>query len=621
MLQVIPMSDTNAAPRTALPASLRTVVDDLLAAERLDVDALAEALEKGAVTAEDVAPWVGWETDRYVRALIYKDPRFEVRLLCWRPGQSSALHGHGVSACAFRVLQGDAIEVRVSGATKRLGPGDIGTAVSTDTHQLGSAPTSATGLLSLHVYAPPLPVDAPTTSEGGRVVILGGGFAGVAAAVQLLRTGRKDLRITIVERGDTLGLGVAYSTPFDDHTLNVPASGMAIDPATPRAFYDYVRARRPEARPWELVSRKLFGQFVHATLAEVVRSAPGRVRVLRDAAVDVVTGPTSEVVLASGQRLTASAVVLATGHLSTKPPGLAYADPRVITDPWVAGTLDRIPTTDRVLIVGTALTAVDVLRTLRAQRHAGPIVAVSRRGQWPARHLAEVVWTGSLAFVDPEAAPRTAHGLVEWTRAEVARHKAIGVPWQPVIDAIRAHTTRLWERLPHDERLVFLNEVRPQWEMVRHRAHRDHIADLKAWEAEGGLRRESAELRGLAAAGEARVATLRRTNGDELTLAFDRVVHCAGQLSEVTRTDDPLWRSLLARGLVTPDDARTGVQCDDQGRALNTQGQPTGLFVLGAWCRPNRWESVAAPDLAIRTAAMVPTVIATLPLRAETSVD
>lgn len=457
----------------------------------------------------------------------------------------------------------------------------------------------------------------PLPDGDARVVILGGGFSGVATAVQLLRTGRSDLRITIVERGGTLGLGVAYATPFDDHTLNVPATGMALDPSTPRAFYDFVRARRPEARPWELVSRKLFGQFVQATIAEVVRSAPGRVRVLRDHAVDVLPGATPEVVLASGERLSASAVVLATGHLSTRPPGLADADPRVITDPWVAGTLDRIPTTERVLVVGTGLTAVDVLRTLRAQRHAGPIVAVSRRGQWPARHLEEVVWTGSLAFVDPEQAPRTAHGLVAWARAEITRHKAIGVPWQAVIDVIRSHATRLWERLPHAERLIFLAEVRPQWEMVRHRAHRDHIAELKAWEAEGGLRRESAELRGLSVHGDERVATLRRADGEVLTLTFDRVVHCAGQLSDVTRTDDPLWRNLLSRGLVAPDDERTGVCCDEQGRALDTHHQPTGLFVLGSWCRPNRWESTAAPDLAIRAAALVPAIVATLPLPAE----
>lgn len=615
------MPHTSPAQPLPLSPPLRAVVDALKGAERLDVETLAGALAQAPVTVDDVSPWVGWSTDRYVRSLIYRDPRFEVRLLCWRPGQSSALHGHGVSACAFRVVQGDAVEVRVSGATQRLVPGDIGTAVSTDTHQLGAAPSSQTGLLSLHVYAPPLPVDEPTTSEGGRVVILGGGFTGVATAIQLLRTGRPDLRITIVERGDTLGLGVAFDSPDDNHTLNVPLSAMTVDPATPRAFYEFVRARRPEARPWELVSRNLFGQFVHAALAEEVRRAPGRVRVLRDTAIDVVGGDTPEVVLASGARLSASAVVLATGHLSTAPRGAVEGDPRVITNPWVKGTLRSIPTTDRVLLVGTALTAVDVLRTLRSNGHQGEVVAVSRRGLWPARHLEEVLWTGSLAYVDPEQAPRTAHGLVDWVRAEVARHQQSGVPWQAVIDAVRTHTTQLWTRLPHAERLIFWTEVRPLWEMVRHRAHRDHIAELKAWEAEGGLRRESAELRHVRAEGYTRVATLRRADGEELQLTVDRVIHCAGQLSDITKTEDVLWRSLLARELVAPDEARTGLRTDDHGHALDTHDRPTGLFAVGSWCRPNRWESTAAPDLAIRVAAMVPAVIATLPATKAVNVD
>ena len=88
---------------------LRAIVDELEATDELTSTALSAALRR-SVNIDDVAAWIRFDPNNYVRNLITRTDRWELRLLCWRPGQSSSLHGHGGAACAFRVLRGSATE-------------------------------------------------------------------------------------------------------------------------------------------------------------------------------------------------------------------------------------------------------------------------------------------------------------------------------------------------------------------------------------------------------------------------------------------------------------------------------------------------------------------------------
>jgi len=63
-----------------------------------------------------------------------------------------------------------------------------------------------------------------------RVVIIGGGATGVLLACHLLRNPARPVQATIVEKSDTAGLGLAYSTRNPQHLLNVRASNMSAFP-------------------------------------------------------------------------------------------------------------------------------------------------------------------------------------------------------------------------------------------------------------------------------------------------------------------------------------------------------------------------------------------------------
>ena len=101
--------------------------------------------------------------------------------------------------------------------------------------------------------------------------------------------------------------------------------------------------------------------------------------------------------LADGSALEADRVVLATGNEPPAPlPGAeALQDhPAWVGNPWQAWE-HRLPADDgSIVILGTGLTAVDAIITLRALGWLGSIHAVSRHGWFPHAHFRGIEYPG-----------------------------------------------------------------------------------------------------------------------------------------------------------------------------------------------------------------------------------
>ncbi len=118
--------------------------------------------------------------ERYARNLVCRTPAFELLVLCWKPGQASTIHDHAGCLNVTRVYSGELTSrvfrrrdgrpgvAGVGGAESGelpVGPVDLvdehvlaGAGAATvdrgEIHQLGN--TSAEGLVTVHLYAPPL---------------------------------------------------------------------------------------------------------------------------------------------------------------------------------------------------------------------------------------------------------------------------------------------------------------------------------------------------------------------------------------------------------------------------------------------------------------------------------
>jgi uncharacterized NAD(P)/FAD-binding protein YdhS len=103
------------------------------------------------------------------------------------------------------------------------------------------------------------------------IAIVGDGASGTMAAMNLLREAQAPRAIVIVEPRERLGRGVAYSTTYREHLLNVPARGMSAFPDSPSHFLEWLDASgEPRAGP------SLFAPHFRLIPSECIQAAYAR---------------------------------------------------------------------------------------------------------------------------------------------------------------------------------------------------------------------------------------------------------------------------------------------------------------------------------------------------------
>ncbi len=454
----------------------------------------------------------------------------------------------------------------------------------------------------LHV-SPPVRSPAtthPSDAERPRVVIVGGGFSGAALAIQLARAGSVD--VTLVEP-DAVGRGVAYAAD-PAHLLNVPAARMSLFPDVPEDFLAWAWMQGVDAAPASFLPRALYGAYVADTFA----LAASTTRVVRTRVQTIEPGgPGWRVLLTGGDTIDADVVVLATGNPPPATPASVAAlvgDPRYVADPWRPDALARIDATDPVLLVGTGLTALDVLVSLRERGHRGPIRALSRRGLLPLPHLEAGGPPPAPAVPLPAVLPL--EGLVRVLHAAGRAAAGNGEAWQGVVDGLRAATPTIWAGLTPVERRRFLRHLRPYWEVHRHRAPAVVLRYVRALQASGALEIVAGHVVAVSADLDGIAVAVRRRGADVVEQArYTHVVNTTGPDTDLGRSGGSLLRGLLARGILLQDADHLGLRTTGTSAALRADGTAhPDLFVLGQARRADLWEHTAVPDLAKGAAAL-----------------
>ena len=427
------------------------------------------------------------------------------------------------------------------------------------------------------------------------IAVVGGGFSGAVTALHLTRLLQGSPPVMLFERTGRVGPGLAYATASPSHLLNVRAANMSAFPDDPAHFERWLAADsgepgdRHDTEAGLFASRRLYARY----LCDTFEAEGGRTLRIPAEIVDCRREDGAFVLTdATGTDHRLSAVILATGHVAPRP----AADPRHVTDPWEPGWLAGLDPAQPVLIRGTALTMVDIVLTLRESGFAGPIIALSRRGQLPQAHRAAAAW--SLPDLTP-AERSTVRGVLRRLRREADQAHGQGVDWRSVIDSIRPITSDLWRGWSLGERQRFLRHARRWWDIHRHRmappVEKLIAADLRA----GSLRVESGRLDSITAEAEGlRVAW----NGRDLLC--QRVVDAVG-LAGMREVRPGLVDRLMARGLARLDPLGIGLDVEDSLAVRGADGEPVpGLWALGPMVRGTFWECIAVPDIRRQAAAV-----------------
>ncbi len=448
-----------------------------------------------------------------------------------------------------------------------------------------------------------------------RFGIIGAGFCGTMTAVHLLNglaARRERGEILLFERSAYFTAGLAYGTRCESHVLNVPAGRMSALPDDSDHFLRWMRQTDPKIGGGSFVPRQWYGRYLADTLTQAQARAHGVVTLER-----VPRAVYALEELDSGVRLIlddlserrASHVVLAIGNFPPSDPPLDepafYQSPHYMRDPWSPAALDLGPE-DRVLLLGTGLTMIDVALALHERGHQGAITAISRRGLLPQPHRVSIRPPAHYPRpADLDRWPRTARGLVRALRREVRSAERRGVNWREVVTALRADTPALWQSLPVVERRRFLRHVRPFWETHRHRAAPEAAAGVAELIARGALTVLAARATAYHETPAGIAAQLRLRGGAEQTLVVDRVINCTGPDTDLTRVAEPLIQALYKSRLIRPDALGLGLDTTPEGALLSATGRASArLSLLGPLRKGQLWENTAVPELRVEAARL-----------------
>lgn len=440
------------------------------------------------------------------------------------------------------------------------------------------------------------------------VVIIGAGFSGTVLAAELLRESPAGVRIVLVNRSGLMARGLAYGTNSALHLLNVPAGNMSAYSDQPDHFLNYCKARNPTFTGSSFISRQIYGEYLSFVLESAEKHKNTNV------IFDRIEGDVSEIIqklnfielqLADGSVLNADHVVLALGNFSPADPlhlGSTLGSDYYTRDPWTQNPHKEIASIeDPILLMGTGLTALDVVIKLVQSGHRGPIYMVSRRGLLPLPHrktshhaLENTDFLDKLLECHPSAL-----NYMKIIRQEINTYQHTEQNWRDIIAAIRPITARLWQSLDAVERRRFLRHVQPYWDVHRHRVAPASFDIFEKLCVSGQIQIIAGRIKGISLLKNKLLIHIKlRKTQCESTVKVSRIINCTGPNTNIRWMDEPLLTQLTRSKLVQTDKHGLGILVNEDLSVTNDhQSGATTLSYIGPMLKATYWEATAVPEL------------------------
>lgn len=439
-----------------------------------------------------------------------------------------------------------------------------------------------------------------------RIAIIGFGFSGLMTLRHLVMQTDTTYEIHVYDEKRMWAKGLAYATNDPQHLLNVCASRMGAFADNPEDFLRWLTANRckwqalhedlaeKEYHGDSYVPRMIYGAYLEDILAatrEIARQNGHSVN-LHDGRVQHVT--TDLRFITESEENQVDKLILAIGHYGARelPVDLACKQhSALLHTPWQPAAVKafRLHYSSRewhpdshIVILGTGLSAIDMLHSLQRLGYPGKVTALSRHGLLPELHARSEVVTQDEAVI--EDYPATAKELHARLHEEIIAH---GDNWRGYVDGLRPHTNFIWQRLPDEEKQRFIDNYLHWWSIKRHRMSSDSSELIHAWLEAGKLTLKAATLEHISHDGEA--FTLRLESAPPMRA--DAVMNASGYCYRLEPSRGGLIGHLQQQGMIRPSNLGIGIATDSEYRASGN------IYAIGPLLFGTRLETTAVPEL------------------------
>ncbi|MDF3820172.1 FAD/NAD(P)-binding protein [Leptospira sp. 96542] len=441
-------------------------------------------------------------------------------------------------------------------------------------------------------------------SSSQSVAVIGGGLSGTLLTINLILNARKPVQIFLIEsKQKRIGRGIAYSPNSIYQILNVPAKKMGLYSDKPSHFFDWWQRveknyfyLNEEYNENSFFPRFIYGDYVESILAESIQNKPNFIDFyhINDEAIDVTYAIDRwQIKLASESEINVKSLVLATGNISPANPSYiakeVLTNKRYIENPWNETVYDSINTTERIGILGSGLSMVDVLMTLRRKGFRGSIVSFSRSGKLPKVHE-------KIGNANPTNHPQPS-GILRKDFINIRNWigSNIKVSDEAILNNLRPAISKFWQSWNTKDQLRFLRHVRPFWESFRHRIPQESMNVILDWKEKNSLD----FIKGKILKTKIEDGVLQIEHSNKSIYCVDKLINCTGPDTQIKQVKSLLYSNLLEKGYISTSPNGIGFKTIELGKVVPDDGAQDldRIYAIGPLRKNDLWESTAVNEI------------------------
>lgn len=439
------------------------------------------------------------------------------------------------------------------------------------------------------------------------VAIIGGGLSGSLLAINLMRQSIHPIQIFLIETSKKrLGRGIAYSPNSIYQKLNVPAKNMSLFPEEPSHFYDWWKSKLHEYfylnedfNENSFFPRFIFGDYLEFSLNQAVINRPNFVEFLsiNDEAIDAYHDSLIwRIRLASGAEINVNIAVLATGNIPpSNPPYLSeevLESKRYLSNPWDESLYDSIQADEKIGILGSGLSMVDVLMTLKKKGFSGEILSLSRSGKLPRVHEEHSILNASDFPSINGKLREDISSIRSWMKNNQHVSEA------NLLDVMRPKISTIWKKWDSNDQLRFLKHIRPFWETFRHRIPVESMKMISSLMNEGKLNFIKARIKRSILENNKLILITKENGKNQNIYQFDRIINCTGPDTKLKQVKSSLYVNLIQKKYLKSATNGIGFKTISGGRVVSITDEPVeNLYALGPLRKNELWESTALREI------------------------